>query len=82
MKEMIIIKESHYDILGYSTNIAVKITELANINGIVIGQSVYNALDYKKSSFKLLIQVFGKYIDDRTKTIYCVYHSSNSHILL
>jgi hypothetical protein len=54
MKQTIIIREPHFDIIGYSTNIAAKMIKLANPNGIVIGQSVYDTLDYEKSSFKLL----------------------------
>lgn len=67
--------EPHYDIIGYSTNIAVKMTELANTNGVVIGQSVYDVLDHEKSSFKLLKvnPDVWKYIDDRTDTyISCI----------
>lgn len=73
-----IVREPHYDIIGYSTNIAVKMTELANTNGVVIGQSVYDVLDHEKSSFKLLKvnPDVWKYIDDRTDTVYLVYHSS------
>jgi adenylate cyclase len=74
----VIVREPHYDIIGYSTNIAVKMTELANTNGIVIGQSVYDTLAHEKSSFKLLKvnPDVWKYIDERTDTVYLVYHSS------
>jgi adenylate cyclase len=73
-----IVREPHFDIIGYSTNIAVKMTEFANTNGIVIGQSVYDALAYEKSSFKLLKvnPDVWKYIDERTDTVYLMYHSS------
>jgi class 3 adenylate cyclase len=74
MKQTIIIREPHFDIIGYGT----KMTKLANPNGIVIGQSVYDTLDYEKSSFKLLDvnPDVWKYIDDRTDAIYRVYHNS------
>lgn len=73
----ITIKEPHFDILGYSTNIAVKMTSLANANGIVIGQSVYELLGHEKYSFRMLNvnQEVWKYIDGRTDTIYRIYHS-------
>jgi class 3 adenylate cyclase len=72
-----IIREPHFDIIGYSTNIAVKMTGLAGANKIVIGQSAYNILDRERSSFKLLdvnTEVW-KYIDDRTNTLYRIYQS-------
>jgi adenylate cyclase len=74
----LIVREPHYDIIGYSTNIAVKMTELANTNGVVIGQSLYDVLDHEKSSFKLLKvnPDVWKCINDRTDTVYLVYHSS------
>ncbi|HXW11496.1 MAG TPA: hypothetical protein VD694_01960 [Nitrososphaeraceae archaeon] len=72
-----IIREPHFDIIGYSTNIAVKMTGLAGANKIVIGQSAYDILDHEKSSFKLLDvnPEVWKYIDDRTNTLYQVYQS-------
>lgn len=75
--EDIRIKEPHFDILGYSTNIAVKMTSLARANGIVIGQSVYENLDHEKYSFRILDvnQEVWKYIDNRTDTIYRIYRS-------
>jgi hypothetical protein len=76
-EETAIIREPHFDIIGYSTNIAVKMTGLAGANKIVIGQSVYNILDREKSSFKLLDvnPEVWKYIDERTNTIYRIYQS-------
>ena len=77
-EETLIIREPHFDILGYSTNIAVKMTRLAGANMIVIGQSVYDILDHEKSSFKLLDvnPEVWKYIDDRTNTLYQIYQSN------
>ena len=51
-----LVKEPHYDILGHTINMAVKMTSLANPNRIVIGQSVYRKLTDKKerSKFKIL----------------------------
>lgn len=78
MDEAIVIREPHFDIIGYSTNIAVKMTELANTNGIVIGQSIYEALDQEKSSFKLLDvnPEVWKYIDNRTDALYRIYQNT------
>lgn len=75
--EIAIIREPHFDIIGYSTNIAVKMTGLASTNKIIIGQSVYDVLDHEKSSFNLLDVSPGvwKYIDDRTNTLYRIYQS-------
>jgi adenylate cyclase len=44
-KEQPLIKKPVYDVLGYSTSIAVKMTVLANPNHMVIGQLVYDLLD-------------------------------------
>jgi class 3 adenylate cyclase len=49
------IKKPVYDVLGYTTNLAVKMTALANPNHMVIGQLVYDILDNdQKSSYKQL----------------------------
>jgi adenylate cyclase len=76
-EETAIIREPHFDIIGYSTNIAVKMTGLAGTNKIVIGQSIYDILDDEKSSFKQLDvnPEIWKYIDDRTDTLYRIYQS-------
>jgi hypothetical protein len=49
------IKKPVYDVLGYTTNLAVKMTSLANPNHMVIGQLVYGALDNgQKTNYKQL----------------------------
>jgi class 3 adenylate cyclase len=54
-KERLLIKKPVYDVLGYSTSIAVKMTALANPNHMVIGQLVYDVLDdNQKSLFRQL----------------------------
>jgi hypothetical protein len=54
-KEQPIIKKPVYDILGYTTSIAVKMTALADPNHMVIGQLVYDVLeDNQKSVFQQL----------------------------
>ncbi len=77
----VIVREPHYDIIGYSTNIAVKMTELANTNGIVIGQSVYDALAHEVKLLKVNPDVW-KYIDERTDTVYLMYHSSQFSFII
>ena len=47
-KEQLFIKKPVYEVLGYGTSIAVKMTALANPNHMVIGQLVYDDLDYRK----------------------------------
>lgn len=51
-----LVKKPVYDILGYNTNLAVKMTALANPNHMVIGQLVYDTLDdNQKSIFQKLV---------------------------
>jgi adenylate cyclase len=51
-----LVKKPVYDVLGYNTNLAVKMTTLANPNHMVIGQLVYDALDdSQKSIFQKLV---------------------------
>jgi hypothetical protein len=50
------VKKPVYDVLGYNTNLAVKMTALASPNHIVIGELVYDALDdNQKSLFQRLV---------------------------
>ena len=76
-----IIKEPHHDILGYTVNVAVKMTSLAKPNGLVIGQSVYNILDEKQKSSFVTLNVnpnSWNYRDEKTGSIYQVYlHTTN-----
>jgi class 3 adenylate cyclase len=49
------IRKPVYDVLGYTTNLAVKMTALANPNHMVIGQFVYDVLDdNQKSTYRQL----------------------------
>ena len=43
-----IMKKPHYDIIGYTISVAVKMTGLAKPNRFIIGQLVYDALDETK----------------------------------
>jgi len=76
----ITVKEPHYDILGHTINVAVKMTGLAKPNSIVIGQSVYEILDnIQKSTFeKVKVNpTIWSYLNERTGGLYAVYSSKN-----
>ena len=66
----------HYDILGYTINIATKMTTLAKPDQIVIGQMVYDVLDDRqKSTFHPLVispEVWS-YVSDYSQGIYRLY---------
>jgi adenylate cyclase len=72
------VKRPHYDIMGYTINVAVKMTGLAKPNRVVVGQLVYDVLDEKqKSGFEVLnvgTDVWS-YVSDKTGGIYSVYGS-------
>ena len=76
----VLIKKPYLDILGYTTSIAAKMTALAKPDQVIIGQSVYDALDdIQKSTFQLLPvnpEVWN-YVSNNTGNIYRVYASSN-----
>jgi adenylate cyclase len=76
-----LIKEPHYDILGHTINMAVKMTSFANINGIVIGQSVYRKLtDEQRSKFSLLKvrPESWTYVDEGTGKMYNLFTDTSS----
>jgi len=69
-------KDSPIDILGYSMNVASKVTSLTAPNSISIGENLYNLLDYKlQSEFKELPIPSDKwkYINRDTKKSYRIY---------
>ena len=72
-----LIKKPVYDILGYSTSIAVKMTTLAHPNHMVIGQLVYDVLDdNQKSLFRQLAmspEIWSYVNTDTGETIYGIY---------
>lgn len=66
----------HYDILGYTINIATKMTALAKPDQIVIGQMVYDVLDERqKSTFHPLkiSHELWSYVSDYSDGIYLLY---------
>ncbi|MGH9991928.1 MAG: adenylate/guanylate cyclase domain-containing protein [Nitrososphaera sp.] len=66
----------HYDILGYTMNIATKMTALAKPDQVVVGKMVYDVLDERqKSTFqplKINPEVWS-YVSDYTGGIYPLY---------
>jgi adenylate cyclase len=63
-----LMKKPHYDIIGYTIGVTVKMTRLAKPNRFIIGQLVYDALDEKqKSVFEL------SNVGSRTGVTYSVY---------
>lgn len=76
-----ILRDPHFDILGYTISITAKMTAFANPDQIVIGQLVYQILDDKqKAMFRLLPispQIWN-YLSDKTGGgIYHLYGSIN-----
>jgi adenylate cyclase len=72
----VITKKAHYDILGYTINMAAKITPLAQPNQIIIGQYVYEVLDGRqKAVFKLLPfpPEAWNYVSSKTGNLYSLY---------
>jgi adenylate cyclase len=73
-----IIKKPHYDIIGYTISVAVKMTGLAKPNRFVIGQLVYDALDEKQKSAFDVLNVgtdIWSYVGSRTGITYSIYSS-------
>ena len=69
-------KESPVDILGYSMNVAAKITSRTSANNISIGENLFNTLDQNlKSEFQALPTSGDnwKYINRDTKEPYKIY---------
>jgi adenylate cyclase len=70
------LQNPHYDILGYTTNIATKMTTLAKPDQIVVGQMVYDVLDDRqKSTFhplRINSEVWS-YMSDYSHGIYPLY---------
>ena len=73
-----LMKKPHYDIIGYTISVAVKMTGLAKPNQFIIGQLVYDELDEKqKSAFEVLnvSTDIWSYVGTRTGVTYSVYSS-------
>jgi class 3 adenylate cyclase len=70
------LKKPHYDILGYTINIATKMTSLAKPDQIVVGQMVYDVLDDRqKATFQPLriSHEVWSYVSDYSRGIYPLY---------
>jgi adenylate cyclase len=75
----IVLRDPHFDILGYTISITAKMTAFANPDQIVIGQLVYQILDDKqKAMFRLLPispQIWNYLSDNTGGGIYRLYGS-------
>ncbi len=72
-------REPHLDILGYTINIATKMTSFANPNQIIIGEAVYDKIDNKKQNRFNKIHIDNKswnFLDNTTGNIYGLYGNS------
>jgi adenylate cyclase len=77
-KGILTIKKPIYDIIGYTINIATKMTTIAKLDQIVIGQLVYDSLDNsQKATFKRIYvdPKIWDYVSDYTAGIYSIYGS-------
>ncbi len=75
------VRSPHYDILGYTMNIATKMTMLAKPDQIVVGQKVYDMLDDRqKSTFhplRISPEVWN-YMSDYSQGIYPLYGTAET----
>ncbi len=70
------LKRPHYDILGYTINIATKMTALAKPDQIVVGQMVYDVLDDRQKATFNPLQISHEvwnYVSDYSRGIYPLY---------
>jgi adenylate cyclase len=70
------LQEPNLDVLGYTINIATKMTSFAIPNQIIIGEAVYNKLDNKKQDQFNKIHIDNKswdFLDNTTGNIYGLY---------
>lgn len=74
-------KKPHLDILGYTINIASKMTNYANPNQIIIGEEVYRNLDIQtKRNFKRLNieNIEWNFINNSTGNTYELYLNNST----
>lgn len=70
------LKRPHYDILGYTINIATKMTALARPDQIVVGHMVYDVLDDRQKATFHPLQISNEvwnYVSDYSHGIYRLY---------
>lgn len=73
-----VIRKPYLDILGYTINVAAKMTAFAKPDQIIIGQFVYEALDKKQRALFWPVEVSPEawdYMSDYTGKIYKLYGS-------
>lgn len=70
---------SHFDILGYTISVAINMRAFAKPDQIVTGQLVYNVLEDKQSTFRLLSinPQICDYFSNNTWSIYHLYSRLN-----
>jgi adenylate cyclase len=69
-------KKPHLDILGYTINIASKMTSIAKPNQIIVGEAVYNKLPIEKKNEFEKVHIDNNswnYLDSSTGSIYGLY---------
>jgi adenylate cyclase len=77
------LKRPHFDILGYTINIATKMTTLAKPDQIVIGQIVYDFLDDRQKSTFHRLQIspdVWSYMSDYSGGIYPLYGTYGAYL--
>ncbi|HXV46152.1 MAG TPA: adenylate/guanylate cyclase domain-containing protein [Nitrososphaera sp.] len=75
------LQRPHYDILGYTINIATKMTALAKPDQIMIGQMVYDVLDDRQKTTFHPLQInpeVWSYVSDYSHGIYPLYGTAES----
>lgn len=75
------VRSPHYDILGYTMNIATKMTMLAKPDQIVIGQKVYDMLDDRQKSTFHPLRISPEawnYMSDYSHRIYPLYGTAET----
>jgi class 3 adenylate cyclase len=76
------LRRPHFDILGYTINIATKMTALAKPDQVVVGQIVYDVLDDRQKSTFHPLHVSPEvwsYVSDYTGGIYPLYGTAEAH---
>jgi adenylate cyclase len=75
------VRSPHYDILGYTMNIATKMTMFAKPDQIVIGQKVYDMLDDRQKSTFHPLRISPEtwnYMSDYSQGIYPLYGTAET----
>ncbi len=74
--EKLVFRKPHFDLIGYTISMAVKMTSLAKTNHIVIGQKLFDLLDKKEQENFKKLQIstdIWNYTQKTTGKIYNIY---------